>query len=439
MITCSNCNHQNPEGSVQCESCYTPLPSSSPCPNCGALIQTNAIFCGQCGFNLQAQQGDSVQTPNSNLAIEDPNSDFFLEEDAVPTTINMNTFNSPWDSPEEEVENLSKIDDKQITFDEFMQLTAVDSAPYSGEVQSEPTTGQRQDLANDLNESEDLESWISSLQEESGLPNNDLTTGIPQQGIEELPDSFATPSNMNFVAESSTSQIDIPDVTNPRFAETEPTVEMPTGFTEPTIEMPTGFTEPASIFAEETIPEEKVPEEANSIANGLEVASTNEISSKLANKIEKEEKFVAPSVQYPEADKKSSNTAPVSNTASVSGYSGQTRLQLEKTVLYHIQTKTEIEIPLHLALIRIGKPSQQVSPDVDVSGFPNAEVVSRTHASIRVEGDAYFLEDMGSSNGTYINHSPLLAGNRHRLRSGDRFSLGKGDLMTFIFQHERSI
>ena len=83
MITCSNCNHQNPEGSVQCESCYTPLPSSSPCPNCGALIQTNAIFCGQCGFNLQAQQGDSVQTPNSNLAIEDPNSDFFLEEDFI--------------------------------------------------------------------------------------------------------------------------------------------------------------------------------------------------------------------------------------------------------------------------------------------------------------------------------------------------------------------
>ncbi len=54
MIVCPNCNHQNPDGANQCESCYTPLPSTISCPNCGAQIQTNAAFCGQCGFNLQA-------------------------------------------------------------------------------------------------------------------------------------------------------------------------------------------------------------------------------------------------------------------------------------------------------------------------------------------------------------------------------------------------
>ncbi|MFO5492420.1 MAG: FHA domain-containing protein, partial [Cuspidothrix sp.] len=42
--------------------------------------------------------------------------------------------------------------------------------------------------------------------------------------------------------------------------------------------------------------------------------------------------------------------------------------------------------------------------------------------------------DVGSSNGTYINNLPLLPGNRHRLRPGDRISLGKGDLVTFLFQ-----
>jgi len=51
-----------------------------------------------------------------------------------------------------------------------------------------------------------------------------------------------------------------------------------------------------------------------------------------------------------------------------------------------------------------------------------------------VEGDACYLEDVGSSNGTYVNNTPLPKGNRHRLRAGDRISLGKGDLVTFLFQ-----
>jgi pSer/pThr/pTyr-binding forkhead associated (FHA) protein len=77
---------------------------------------------------------------------------------------------------------------------------------------------------------------------------------------------------------------------------------------------------------------------------------------------------------------------------------------------------------------------EQIPPDIDVSGFPNSDIVSRIHADIRLEGDTYYIEDVGSANGTYINHGTLIKGNRHRLRAGDRISLGKGDLMTFIFQ-----
>jgi pSer/pThr/pTyr-binding forkhead associated (FHA) protein len=102
--------------------------------------------------------------------------------------------------------------------------------------------------------------------------------------------------------------------------------------------------------------------------------------------------------------------------------------------LLHIQTNTSLEIAQNLDVVHIGKPNSQIPPDIDVAGFPNSEVVSRIHADIRIEGDAYFIEDVGSSNGTYINHTPLIKGNRHRLRPGDRISLGKGDLVTFIFQ-----
>ena len=109
-------------------------------------------------------------------------------------------------------------------------------------------------------------------------------------------------------------------------------------------------------------------------------------------------------------------------------------MQQQTARLLHVQTDTVIELPQNLSVVHIGKSNDRIPPDVDVSGFPNSEVVSRVHADIRVEADSYYIEDVGSSNGTYVNNMPMPPGNRHRLRPGDRIALGKGDLMTFIFQ-----
>ena len=111
-----------------------------------------------------------------------------------------------------------------------------------------------------------------------------------------------------------------------------------------------------------------------------------------------------------------------------------TQLQLAVHQLLHLQTNTSLEISPQLQIVHLGKPYDQIPPDIDVSGFPSAEVVSRIHANIRVEGESYYIEDIGSANGTYINHNVLPKGNRHLLRTGDRIGLGKGDLVTFIFQ-----
>lgn len=111
-----------------------------------------------------------------------------------------------------------------------------------------------------------------------------------------------------------------------------------------------------------------------------------------------------------------------------------TQLQKQTPRLFHQQTQTTLELPQGLAVIHLGKPNDQIPPDIDVSGFPHADIVSRRHADIRVEGDIFYIEDVGSSNGTYINHQVLSPGDRHRLQDGDRISLGKGDLVTFIFQ-----
>jgi pSer/pThr/pTyr-binding forkhead associated (FHA) protein len=111
-----------------------------------------------------------------------------------------------------------------------------------------------------------------------------------------------------------------------------------------------------------------------------------------------------------------------------------TQLQTLSARLRQVQTNALIEIPRQLSVVRIGKPNSQTPPDIDVSGFPDSEVVSRIHANLLVEGDVYFIEDVGSSNGTYVNGLPLAAGNRHRLRPGDRIALGKGDKVSFVFE-----
>lgn len=129
-----------------------------------------------------------------------------------------------------------------------------------------------------------------------------------------------------------------------------------------------------------------------------------------------------------------SSAMAVPELASMVNSSSQTQLQTQGARLLHVQTNTLVELPSNLVVIHIGKPNDRIPPDVDVSGFPHSEIVSRIHADIRVEGDIYYIEDVGSSNGTYINNAPLPSGNRHRLRPGDRIALGKGDKVTFLFQ-----
>ncbi len=224
MIVCPNCNHQNPDGAVQCEACYTPLPALVACPTCGARVQADASFCGQCGSNLKSVSKSSMST------IPDP--------------------------------------------------------------------------------------------------------------LENTPDPIA------------------PDLFTP-----EPLSTLNT----PESNLPPTQAEPAS--------------------------------------------------------------PPATNVVNKA-----TQLQQFSARLLNLQTNTVLEIPPGLLVLHIGKPNDRIPPDLDMSGFPNSEVVSRIHADIRVEGDAYYIEDVGSSNGTYINNVPLPMGNRHRLRSGDRIALGKGDKVSFLFQ-----
>ena len=257
MIVCPNCKHENPEGATNCEACYTALPATKACPNCGASIQLDATFCGQCGHNLKPAESKSpiLLPPPATETIVPPE----MANVALPPTV----LTSP-----------------------------------SADILSPP-------------------------------PNR-----VEAQTAGEMP----------------------PTVVNP-----EPNLPL---------------------VSEVMVPAGSLPVEP--------AAATV--------------------------------TAPVS-----------TQLQPSARQLLHLQTNTIIEIP-PLQVVHIGKPNETIAPDLDVSSFPCAEVVSRIHANIRLEGENYYIEDVGSANGTYINHNVLAKGNRHLLRTGDRIGLGKGDLVTLIFQ-----
>ncbi|MBD6616300.1 FHA domain-containing protein [Komarekiella sp. 'clone 1'] len=292
MIVCPNCNHPNPDGAVQCEACYTPLPATTNCPSCGATVQADAAFCGQCGYNLHSASAAHVATAVTPTMAPD-----------IPVEV------PPLVAP-----------------DPLLELSQPDSLEISS-TNSHPSVA-------------------------SSLP----PTAVAAQP-QETPMKSSPPTPPPSVPDQPVFEQEIP---------TPPPLE-------PVATQPTPPPEPVSA------PQSPLPAASNVTA-------------------------------------------------------ARTQLQQVTARLFHVQSDREIELPQNLTVIHIGKPNDRIPPDIDVSGFPNSEIVSRIHADIRLEAGAHYIEDVGSSNGTYINNLPLSSGNRHRLRAGDRISLGKGDMVTFIFQ-----
>lgn len=67
-----------------------------------------------------------------------------------------------------------------------------------------------------------------------------------------------------------------------------------------------------------------------------------------------------------------------------------------------------------------------VFPDVDLDSDDPEAKVSRRHARIIYRDGQYFLEDLGSTNGTFVNRGKrLLPGTRQVLNDGDEIIVGK--------------
>src|SRR6185437_9661878 len=73
-----------------------------------------------------------------------------------------------------------------------------------------------------------------------------------------------------------------------------------------------------------------------------------------------------------------------------------------------------------------------VFPDIDLDAYDSDAKVSRRHAKIYRSNGSYFIEDLGSTNGTYVNRGrSLLPGTPQQINDGDEVIVGK----TFLRFH----
>jgi DNA-binding winged helix-turn-helix (wHTH) protein len=77
-------------------------------------------------------------------------------------------------------------------------------------------------------------------------------------------------------------------------------------------------------------------------------------------------------------------------------------------------------------LLRLHPGENLIGRDPECDVWVDEKGVSRRHARVRVEGDAFTIEDLGSKNGTFVNGAAVEG--PHRISDGDRVRLGPVDL-----------
>ncbi len=93
--------------------------------------------------------------------------------------------------------------------------------------------------------------------------------------------------------------------------------------------------------------------------------------------------------------------------------------ELPKQVIVVVQ-KTGQKVPLKNRKVKIGRdPSNQVV-------IPDDTFTSRHHAWISYEESDFWLEDLGSTNGTLLNGHPVVK--RQVLSAGDKIRVGHTEL-----------
>jgi pSer/pThr/pTyr-binding forkhead associated (FHA) protein len=88
--------------------------------------------------------------------------------------------------------------------------------------------------------------------------------------------------------------------------------------------------------------------------------------------------------------------------------------------------KNNVEYPIYEGTNYIGR-FDELPVDIDVTDQEEAENpwCSRQHACISFDNGALHIEDLGSSNGTFVNRVRLTPNEKTQLKNGDYIQTGK--------------
>jgi serine/threonine protein kinase len=83
--------------------------------------------------------------------------------------------------------------------------------------------------------------------------------------------------------------------------------------------------------------------------------------------------------------------------------------------------------PLDRDICTIGRQGEQkkVESDIDVTALDTGKLASRRHAMVQLRDGSFYLSDLGSTNGTYLNGEKIKPQETRILKAGDVIELGK--------------
>lgn len=99
----------------------------------------------------------------------------------------------------------------------------------------------------------------------------------------------------------------------------------------------------------------------------------------------------------------------------------------EKGLALFLPRRPEPVVITNKNIITMGRndPVSGINPTLDLTEFHGAELgVSRFHAEISITDGRYYIKDMGSTNGTYVNGKKVPPYKLTLIRSGDQIRLG---------------
>jgi pSer/pThr/pTyr-binding forkhead associated (FHA) protein len=125
-----------------------------------------------------------------------------------------------------------------------------------------------------------------------------------------------------------------------------------------------------------------------------------------------------------------STLEPVESTEAAPDAEAASAANLAKLVVKRNGAETDVVFPVNSPCV-IGRFDPAVGPiDIDLAGIPEGAYVSRKHAKIEFEGDAWMIHDLGSSNGTFVLHDDFERVEISEISDGTEIALGNA---RFVF------